>query len=333
MSSSDTITDGSPIAADLHLKFVHALDENVRWKTQHLKLNGVYWGLSALTLLDRLDYNRDDVVDYVVSCLNEDGGFGGNTGLDSHLLYTMSAVQLLCLFDALDRIDVANTAGWVASMQLADGSFQGDRWGEVDTRFAYIACSSLNLLKRLDSIDLDKAVDWVLSCHNWDGGFGVAPGAESHAGQVFCCVGVLCIANAVDRIDVDQLAAWLAMRQLPSGGLNGRPEKKADVCYSWWVVSSLVMLRREHWIDKESLFRFILACEDREDGGISDKPGNVADVYHTFFGLCGLSLLGHSGHPLRQINPVYALPYDTLERCGVTQERGLLVGFREPAGV
>jgi geranylgeranyl transferase type-2 subunit beta len=33
------------------------------------------------------------------------GGFGGNETHDHHLLYTLSAVQILAMFDALDKID------------------------------------------------------------------------------------------------------------------------------------------------------------------------------------------------------------------------------------
>jgi prenyltransferase beta subunit len=31
--------------------------------------------------------------------------------------------------------------------------------------------------------------------------------------------------------------------------LNGRPEKLADVCYSWWMYSALCLLKREKWIN------------------------------------------------------------------------------------
>lgn len=47
--------------------------------------------------------------------------------------------------------------------------------------------------------------------------------------SVFCAVGALAIANSLDRVDKDALGWWLAERQLPCGGLNGRPEKKEDV--------------------------------------------------------------------------------------------------------
>lgn len=50
----------------------------------------------------------------------------------------------------------------------------------------------------------------------------------------------------------------LAERQTDSGGLNGRPEKLQDVCYSWWCLSALSLLGRTHWIDRAKLSAFIL---------------------------------------------------------------------------
>jgi hypothetical protein len=41
------------------------------------------------------------------------GGFGGNVGHDPHVLYTLSAVQVLCLFDRLDVLDGENVAGCI----------------------------------------------------------------------------------------------------------------------------------------------------------------------------------------------------------------------------
>jgi prenyltransferase beta subunit len=122
--------------------------------------------------------------------------------------------------------------------------------GEIDTRFSYCALSCLALLGELHPstgeclIDVPGAVDFVSRCRNFDGGFGAVPGAESHAGQIFCCVGALSIAGALDRVDRDLLGWWLSERQCDSGGLNGRPEKQADVCYSWWILSCLRILGR-----------------------------------------------------------------------------------------
>lgn len=100
---------------------------------------------------------------------------------------------------------------------------------------------------------------------------------------------------------------WLSDRQVPTGGLNGRPEKLPDVCYSWWVLSCLSMMDKLYYIDGEKLQKFILSCQDSDKGGISDRENKEVDVYHTFFGIAGLSLLGYEG--LEKIDPVYCLPF------------------------
>ena len=153
---------------------------------------------------------------------------GGSAGHDSHLLYTLSALQLLALCGRLDLADAGVTVPFIAALQQGDGSFAGDRWGEIDTRFTYCALSALALLGRLDAIDVPRAVAFVVSCRNFDGGFGAVPGAESHAGQVFCCVVALAIAGALEHVDEHLLGWWLCERQVDSGGLNGRPEKQSQ---------------------------------------------------------------------------------------------------------
>ncbi|ODQ53053.1 terpenoid cyclases/Protein prenyltransferase [Saitoella complicata NRRL Y-17804] len=200
----------------------------------------------------------------------------------------------------------------IASLQLPSGAFTGDNWGETDARFVYTAFNALSLLNRLDAIDIDASIQYILSCHNFDGGFGFAPGDESHGGAAFVCLGTLAIAQKLHLIATDQCASWLSERQLPNGGLNGRPEKLEDVCYSWWDLSSLSILGRVDWISWEKLMEFILSCQDPEGGGFSDRPGNMVDVFHTLFGVAGLSLLGMEG--LEEVDPVYCMPKKVMER-------------------
>ena len=165
--------------------------------TEHLRMSGVYWGVMAMEILDAgAEMGKDEICDWVLSCQNSDGGFGGTNGHDSHMLYTLSAVQLLALNGALGRLDKDSVVGYVAGLQdRATGAFKGDKWGEIDTRFSYCALNCLAVLGRLDAADVGKAAEFVLSCMNFDGGFGCVPGAESHAGQIFTCVGTLSIAG------------------------------------------------------------------------------------------------------------------------------------------
>lgn len=139
--------------------------------------------------------------------------------------------------------------------------FAGDDWGETDTRFLYGAFNALSLMGMLDAIDVPKAVSYIQACVNFDGAYGVSPGAESHSGQVFTCLGALAIAGRLDLVDEDRIGAWLSERQVPNGGLNGRPEKLEDVCYSWWVLGSLAIIKKIHWVDRDKLIKFILRCQ------------------------------------------------------------------------
>jgi geranylgeranyl transferase type-2 subunit beta len=80
--------------------------------TEHLRLNGVYWGLTALHLLGHPEaLPRHETIDFVLSCQNEDGGFGAAPGHDSHMLYTVSAVQILVTVDAVDELDKRKGGG------------------------------------------------------------------------------------------------------------------------------------------------------------------------------------------------------------------------------
>ncbi|KAI5866557.1 terpenoid cyclases/protein prenyltransferase alpha-alpha toroid [Durotheca rogersii] len=325
MSGIRNLPDELQLATTAHVKYIQSLDtrkdEYEYWLTEHLRLNGLYWGLVALHLLRHPDaLPRDKTIDFVLSCQQESGGFGAAPGHDAHMLYTVSAVQILVLVDALDELDKrgkgsgrAQVGKFMADLQNREtGTFCGDEWGEEDTRFLYGALNALSLLGLTHLVDVEKAVEHIASCRNFDGGYGVSPGAESHSGQIFTCLAALSIAGRKDLIDVDRLAAWLSERQVPGGGLNGRPEKKEDVCYSWWVLSSLEMIGRTHWIDREKLVHFILTCQDTENGGLADRPGNMVDVWHTLFGLTGLSLLKHPD--VDAIDPVYCLPKSTTDR-------------------
>lgn len=48
---------------------------------------------------------RNGVIDFVLSCLHDNGGFGAAPGHDPHMLYTVSAVQILATLDAYGELE------------------------------------------------------------------------------------------------------------------------------------------------------------------------------------------------------------------------------------
>ncbi|KAA0202758.1 hypothetical protein HAZT_HAZT009302 [Hyalella azteca] len=241
--------------------------------TEHIRMSGMYWGITAVDLLGclgRMDHT--EIVSFIQQCQDKtSGGIAPSIQHDPHMLSTLSAVQILVLLDSVSSIDVEGVVRYVSGLQNSDGSFNGDKWGEVDTRFSFCAVACLRLL---------------------------VSGGE------------------LNRVDFDTLGWWLCERQLPSGGLNGRPEKLPDVCYSWWVLSSLTLLNRLHWINPDKMRTFILATQDPETGGFTDRPGDVPDLYHTLFGLAGLSLLGDTS--LKRINPVFCMPQYVIDKLNIS---------------
>jgi len=54
-------------------------------------------------------------MDIVLTIMVFAGGFGGNIGHDPHILYTLSAVQVLALFDRLNMLDIENVSNCILS--------------------------------------------------------------------------------------------------------------------------------------------------------------------------------------------------------------------------
>lgn len=96
----------------LHVEYIKSLGENkddlAYHLTSHLRLNAIYWGLTALCILNHKDaLNKEDTIDFVLSCWDDDAGaFGAHPGHDAHILSTTSAIQILVTHDALSRVDI-----------------------------------------------------------------------------------------------------------------------------------------------------------------------------------------------------------------------------------
>ncbi|KAF2911052.1 geranylgeranyl transferase type-2 subunit beta 1 isoform X1 [Oryza sativa Japonica Group] len=109
------------LAAEKHVRYIVTMEKKKdsfeSLVMEHIRLNGAYWGLTTLDLLHKLHaVEADEFIEWIMSCYHPDSGsarrgvdWGGNVGHDAHVLYTLSAGQVLCLFDRLDALDVDKT--------------------------------------------------------------------------------------------------------------------------------------------------------------------------------------------------------------------------------
>ena len=63
---------------------------------------------------------KEELIELFVRCQNEDGGFGGNVGHDSHITATHYVILILFQYGVIDRIDVNKASSYIASLQNDD---------------------------------------------------------------------------------------------------------------------------------------------------------------------------------------------------------------------
>lgn len=282
-------------------------------------------GLHILNALDRVD--KEAIIKWVLSLqahakneaeidIGQFYGFHGSRSsqfhsLDngvsvpnnSHLASTYCALAILKTvgydFSLIDSSSILKT---MKHLQQPDGSFMPIHTGaETDLRFVYCAAVISSLLDNWSGVDKEKAKNYILNCQSYDGGFGLIPGQESHGGATYCAVASLRLMGFIEDdlvsqctssciIDVPLLLDWCLQRQTVDGGFQGRPNKISDTCYAFWVGGVLKILGANKFIDERSLREFLLTCQS-EYGGFSKFPGQLPDLYHSYYGFTAFSML------------------------------------------
>lgn len=111
------------------------------------------------------------------------------------------------------------------------------------------------------------------------------------------------------------------------GAHNGRTNKPADTCYSFWSVASLLVLdtltqdpQGLAAVNTRAATHYLLhETQGRLTGGFARQGGHHADPYHSFLGLAALSMLDQHGEGgsgvlgLKPIVPELCLTKDTAD--------------------
>lgn len=290
-----------------------------------------FFAISGLDVLDHLDIlsvdQRTHIVNWIyrhqvapkadnrVQCggflgsstLNIKGYFDAN-GADAyqwgHLAMTYTAIAiLLALGDDLSRLDRAAIVRGVAATQREDGSFSATVEGsEQDMRFVYCAACICTMLDDWGTVDRAAMKEYILSSVRYDYGFSQHQEMESHGGTTFCALAALQMSGQLKElpsVTLERMKRWLVMRQ--SDGFQGRPNKLVDTCYSFWIGASMKILDVFHMADASENRRYIMSTQEKLTGGFSKWPGSLADPFHSYFGICGLSFLEEPG--ILPINP------------------------------
>ena len=262
-----------------------------------------------------------------------------------HVLRTLGMMEV-----AMEEfgLNLDAIAGFVGRCQNEDGSFGAfPGAAEQDVRFSYSAAMCWYLAKRYQSrrpswFDEVKAVAFVYRCQTHEGGFAGNPlgSPEAHCGMTYCAVATLRLLGArMSTSGATPLCRYLLSRYgshasdedemaAAAVGFHGRPNKKCDTCYSFWIGGALRLLSIEPLFDSDigdlpelptsasSLMsvcdmgysvRFTSMCQDLESyGGLGKYSDVMADPMHTCLGLKGLALTPEAESVgLRPVHPLY----------------------------
>lgn len=140
-----------------------------------------YYIYNIFTLLDEEVENKTIHLNWLLSCNNTDGGYGGNETLSSTLTTTYLAVNLINELGTInDLANLTNTLNYFKSFYVGDsnnlnyyGGFLPDLFAEAPLLSSTLLC--VKGISLIDESELNEAVicNWVLDRQNFlDGGFG-----------------------------------------------------------------------------------------------------------------------------------------------------------------
>ncbi|RWS28199.1 geranylgeranyl transferase type-1 subunit beta-like protein [Leptotrombidium deliense] len=281
------------------------------------RLSVAFFIISSFDLLksiELLDNEKEAIIDWIYSLQITPSldvakcGFRGspanvNDPYDfGHLTMIYSALaSLIILGDDLRRIDKHSLVNVIKHLQLEDGSFAAAAGGESDLRFVYSAVVVSHILQDWSGVDIEKTCGYI----SYEGGFGLLPGCEAHGGSTYCAVASLSLMDklhsALDAEQIKSLIRWCLMKQI--SGFQGRPNKDADTCYSFWIGATLKILNAYHLTSLIDNFNFVTSTQDFIVGGLGKNACNSSDPMHTYLGLAGLSLIADTKSVLYAINP------------------------------
>ena len=291
-----------------------------------LRISILFFSLSGMDLLGTLNRykGKEQTVDWLYSSLLVDtsavkSGFRGfNIGSNfspngssefclfdtGHLAMTYTAIaSLLILGDDLSRLNRELVARSMGTLQTPEGSFLSCKeGGECDMRYVYCACCVCYILDDWRFVNKVKIAEFVKNSISYDFGIGQGMGLEGHGGSTFCGLASLELMGELDKCLGNKLKErikkWCIFRQIT--GFHGRPNKRVDTCYSFWVGGALKLLDGAQFISEQDLIGYLFSTENSVTGGFSKWPAHTADPLHSYMAISGLSLLGYKG--LRQVD-------------------------------
>jgi len=281
------------------------------WFYNHHALNGLYGeitlesnyaGINSLSRSQIQTYliNSSNIIEFVISCQNLDGGFGSLPNFQSNAFTSFAAIYILDFFNKLDMLNQVNATAYLQNLQNVDGGFSygGSLEDIIEIYFgSYYAFIYSQIIDESESnvpstywatqgliylndrpVNLTELNYYILSNQNADGGFGFTLGLISDIIDTYFGVKLLELLKLKADSEIS-IVEFLKLCEDPSGQFYLNPLFASTAEYfqiTYFGAKTLYNLNYEPTY-VSNLIIFFFDCAD-DYNGIGDQPGFGGDI-------------------------------------------------------
>ncbi|KAL7809685.1 terpenoid cyclases/Protein prenyltransferase [Trichoderma aethiopicum] len=280
--------------------------------------------------------NRKGLLRWLKKLQRSDGSFGqvlwdGEPmgGRDMRHSYLASAIRWMLRGDVkegdedwVEDIDTEGMIEYIRGVQTYDGGIAESSAEESHSGYAYCAIAALAMLDRHSGASAAGETKRALDR-------GVADRERLLRFLAHRQLKYLSKQEEAEDNTVNYLEAALGDLSLEGGipytGFNGRWNKKADTCYTWWACGTLKMLDCDGFYDPRPSCNYLLDITQHSIGGFGKSVGDPPDIYHSYLGLTTVALLG--GAELKEIDAGLCCSKEGVRKIEVARD-GLLQSLK-----
>ncbi|KAL4808545.1 terpenoid cyclases/protein prenyltransferase alpha-alpha toroid [Aspergillus unguis] len=207
-------------------------------------------------------------------------------------------------------INVEKLVTFIESCQAYDGGMAEGPYCEAHSGHTYCAINTLTFLNRVSGDsqrvplitpgchEYESLVHWLISRQTSELGEedeeddDETEGHEDEVQGLSKATGKLSLNESIEALPTIPSAPE---ESLQWAGFNGRCNKYADTCYSFWNTATLDMLGRLSLIDADRNRRYLLEKTQHFVGGFGKGVGELPDLLHSYFGMVSLAFQDEQG--------------------------------------
>ncbi|KAJ5954357.1 hypothetical protein N7501_008636 [Penicillium viridicatum] len=292
--------------------------DNEAWDPANVP--ATFFALVNLLILgdDLSRVKRRECLEWLPKVQRADGSFGelvgpeGSVGGARDLRYCCCAAGIRYILrgrnetglEGVPDIDVLGFVSFIEACQTYDGGMAESPFCESHSGHTYCAVGSLDFLRRasndLESLPLLSAgSDQFEALITWLASRQTAQLEEPEEDEGDEQLEATKTGSLNDRVRGLPNVQPLEPDTISCAGFNGRCNKYADTCYSFWNGATLMMLDQYSVVDEGRNRRYLLEKTQHLVGGFGKGPGDPPDLLHSYFGMVSLAFQGEAG-----LNPV-----------------------------